>query len=453
MDKLRLKEQVEIIRQAFGYIDRFKNQTFVVKLEGSLVSHPFFPILVKDIVLLHRMGIRIVLVPGAKQRIDEVLETYKIICRTVNGIRISPADSMPLIKMAAFDVCNKIMTLLAESNTTASMGNWVKAHAIGVRDGVDYESTGTVEKVQTDVINTMLGDGLIPIFPNIGWSAKGKPYNISSNELAFAIAAELKAAKLFFITDFGGVPSKKFKIPPAVYVSSDGIISQMTMEEAGSFLDLNAKVKSGPSFDLVSLAYRACKAGVARVHIVDGRVEGLVLKEIFSNRGFGTMIYANQHENIRPLTLADIPEVIGVMEPLVEDQALIPRTTADIEKRLDDYIVYEVDGTIHGCGALHPYPNKSGEIAGIVVDEMYANLGTGRKILQYLIEKASKLKLKTAFVLTTQTEDWFTQFGFTKGTLNDLPAEKASAYNAKRGSKVLLYKLSKHRTARHLLVA
>ncbi|MBD3391826.1 MAG: amino-acid N-acetyltransferase [Chitinivibrionales bacterium] len=452
MNKKRLKEQVETIRQAFGYITRFRGQTFVIKLDSALFGNAYFPILIKDLVLLHQMGIRIVLVPGAKQRIDQILATYNIKTHTVKGVRISPPDAVSYIKMAAFDVCNKLMTLLAENDTHAIIGNWVKARAIGVRDGVDFLSSGTVESLQTDIVRRTLDQGQIPIFPNIGWNAKGKPYNISSNELALALGRELGAAKLFFITGFGGISGRKTRVPPGVYVSSDGTISQMTVTQAGGFLDINASSRQSTALELVSLAYEACRGGIPRVHIVDGRVEGMVLKEIFSNRGFGTMIYANQHENVRPMVPADIPEVLRIMEPSVGEAALVPRTAGQLEKDLEAFAVYEVDGTIHGCGALHAFPGKTGEIAGLAIDQAYANLGSGARIVSYLIEKASTLKLKKLFVLTTQTWDWFASLGFTPGTLNDLPAEKKKAYNRKRKSRVLTYSISPRRTKRPSVV-
>ena len=138
------------------------------------------------------------------------------------------------------------------------------------------------------------------------------------------------------------------------------------------------------------------------------------------------MIYANQHENIRSMTVADIPEVLRIMQPAIEDQILVTRTAADFEEKLEDFAVYEVDGTVHACGAIHTYKDQ-GEIAAIVVDEMYANLGIGKKMIDYLMEKAAQLKLKMVFVLTTQTSDWFSQLGFTRGSISDLPREKQAS--------------------------
>jgi len=447
MDRTKLKEQAEIIRQAFVYINRFKNDTFVIMLDSALIGNDLFPVLIRDLVLLRRMGIRIVLVPGARTRIDEILSTYNIECPWVNGVRVSYHEAIPFIKMAAFDVSNKIMTMLAENEAGAIIGNWVKARGIGVRNGVDFQNSGTVESLQTDILNKVLDEGLIPIFPNIGWSALGKPYNLSSNELAFTISVQMKAAKLFFVTDSGGIQVGSFKIPDEAYVSEVGIISQMTMAQAGQFLDLNQQDDGqNAERDLVSYAYRACKQGVRRVHIVDGKAEGMILQEIFSSQGLGTMIYANRHENIRPMTVADIPGVLSLMQPMIEEGALVARTAEDLTEKLSDYAVYDVDGTLHACGALHTFPDKQGEIAAIVVNEAYESRGIGKKMIDYLIEQATKMKLKSVFVLTTLTADWFKQLGFAEAGVDDLPEQKREKYNKSRNSLILKYPISAQRT-------
>jgi amino-acid N-acetyltransferase len=216
----------------------------------------------------------------------------------------------------------------------------------------------------------------------------------------------------------------------------------VTVEEAGSLIDHNISKTPGKALELLARGYEACRSGVKRVHIIDGRVEGILLKEIFSNRGFGTMIYSNQYENIRQMQHKDIPFVLSIMEDAVEDGCLVPRTAAYLEEKINDYFVYEVDGTLHGCGALHSFSNKTAEISSIAVDGSYTNLGIGNKIVAFLIESASKLKMKTVFVLTTQTSDWFDKLGFTEGTLDDLPAERRETYDKSRNSRIMLYKFS-----------
>lgn len=443
IDLSSLHDQVDTIRTAFSYINRFKGHVFVLRIEGSLLDHPLFPLLIKDIVLLKKMGIKIALVPGARKRIDDLLAASQIVCPTVKGTRITPPEAMPFVEMATFDISNRIMTLLSEGECDAVIGNWVKAHRLGVIDGIDYQCSGVTEKIKIDIVQNLLSAGLVPIFPNIGWSGTGKPYNISSSELAFTVSSALHASKLFFITDFGGISTESFEMPPGVRTTPENVISQLTAPQARSFLDLNRKHETSYHYELVSLAYRACQAGIERVHVIDGREEGMLLKEIFSNRGLGTMIYADPHENIRGAIHADIPDILKIMRPFVKENALIPRRRDELETKIADYAVYEVDGTIHACGALHAFPDKSGEIAGIAVDKMYANYGIGQKLVAFLLEKAAAVSLEKIFLLTTRTADWFLELGFTEGGVDDLPLEKKSAYNKARNSLVLVYDLKR----------
>lgn len=434
-----MKEQVDLIREAFGYIHRFQGKTFVIKIDYSIISHPFFPILVKDLVHLKKMGIRIVLIPGAKERIDEILGQYGITWKSVANIRISTPEAIPFIKMAAFDVANKIMTMLAENKINAVIGNWVRARSLGVCDGVDFQSTGTVEKIELNLIDKVLVEGLIPIFPCIGWSSTGNPYNISSNELAAILSSELQAAKLFFITEFGGIYKKEYKIPENITISEDGLLSRLNLYEAEEFLKLNAGEEQKSGLEVIALSLKACRGGVNRAHIVDGRIEGVILEEIFSNLGSGTMIYSNQYENIRPMVPGDTPQVLRLMQPFFKKGLLLQRSKQDILADCSDYVLYEVDGTIHGCGALHIYPQGQGEVAGIAVDKKYAHLGIGNKIVAFLLEKASRLSLTRIFVLTTQASDWFLQLGFEQGEVKELPEKKRKLYDRSRNSRILIY--------------
>jgi amino-acid N-acetyltransferase len=440
MDSDRMQEQVELIRQVFEYVHLFKGKNIVIKVDGSVMNHPFLPLLVKDLVLLHRQGIQILLVPGAKERIDEVLQRYNLPWESVGGVRISTPEAIPFIKMAAFDVSNRLMTLLAENNASAIIGNWVRARSLGVIRGIDYQDTGTVEKINVELVRKALADGLIPIFPNIGWSSSGKPYNISSNELAYLLAKTLRAEKLFYISRHTGVSVTVYELPEGVPVSSEGVATHLSVDQAREFLNLNAKKREDDLIELIRLGCQACSEGVARVHVVNGEDEGVILKEIFSSRGCGTMIYTNEHENIRGMLLSDVPELLRLMGPYVEEEILLPRTEQDLANQQDHFFVYEVDGIIHACGAMIPSAEERGrgEIAAITVDRTYKGFGIGRRILSYLVDRARSTGIKHLYVLTTQTADWFLQFGFQEGGVQDLPEDKRRDYNRLRNSRILL---------------
>ncbi|THB63562.1 MAG: hypothetical protein D6B26_05935, partial [Spirochaetaceae bacterium] len=167
---------VHIIRDIFSYADRFQGSVFVIQIDYDVIAHPSFPMVLQDLVLLHQIGIRVVLVPGARSHIDEILQRYGIDCPKVNGVRVSSAEAIPFIKMAAFDAANRVMTLLSRHRVTGIIGNWVRSRGLGVIDGVDYEESGKVDAISIDLISSVLDDGLVPIFPCIGWSLIGRPY-------------------------------------------------------------------------------------------------------------------------------------------------------------------------------------------------------------------------------------------------------------------------------------
>jgi len=135
---------------------------------------------------------------------------------------------------------------------------------------------------------------------------------------------------------------------------------------------------------------------------------------------------------------SDIPAVLGIMEPLAEAGVLVKRTAAELGGRLDEFAVYEVDGTIHACGGLHLFPDRTGEICGVAVDDSYENMGTGRRMVAWLMNRAAQAKCRKVFLLTTRASDWFYSIGFKKGTLKDLPKEKRAGYDVRRNSLILV---------------
>jgi amino-acid N-acetyltransferase len=439
MEPEQLREHVETIREVFSYLKQFRGTTFVLKIDVAVLSDPLFSVLVKDVALLHEAGIRIAIAPSAKERIDEVLGTYRLPYTFVNGIRVTSEEAIPFIKMAAFDVSNRVMTMLSANGVTAVIGNWVRARGIGVIDGVDYKSAGVVESVRVDTVRKMLDDGVIPIFPCIGWSSVGTPYNISSNELAVVVATSLGAEKLFFLTAREGYSASSFTVPETVPVAPDGRLANFSLSDLDEFFAVNPGRET--DLELLRRARRACAAGVERVHILDGRGEGVILKETFSNLGTGTMVYSNRYGGIRPMALKDVSDVLRIMRPFVERGILVPRSEAQLEEAWQDFIVFEVDDSVHACAALHEYPEGIAEIAAIAVDEHYLHLGVGPKLVDFLCERARRKGLPSVFVLTTQTGDWFQKLGFDESDPSVLPEKKRQSYNLQRKSRIFVKRL------------
>ncbi len=428
---------MQAIREVFGYLRRYRDHVFVFKIDDLLMSKPLFSLLIKDIVLLQKIGVRIVLVPGAKHSIDKVLKTYKVNSTMKDDVRITTEEAMPLVKLGASNVTNTLISLLTENGANGVVGNWVRARAMGVLNGLDYQHTGRVEKVDVNLINNMLEDGLIPIVPNIGWNLVGKDYNLNSSELAVAIAKALRATKLFFIGGDTGIPVVAEAGFADAGEKSTGFFSNLDLEEGALLLkDFSSSLKSDHR-ELVALAMDACAAGVDRVHFINGSLDGILLQEVFSSAGHGTMFYANQYDKIRSAKPSDIPEILRIMQPYVDDGILVQRSAEMLAAELDNFVVFKVDATVHGCAGLKLHPDKKAELYAVVVDGAYTGQGTGRKIVSYLLDKARKAGVKNVFLLTTQTSDFFMRNGFREVPLTVLPADLQAAYNPDRNSRVL----------------
>jgi amino-acid N-acetyltransferase len=438
----RPEGSIQAIREVFGYLRRYHDQVFVIKIDDALMERPLFPLLVRDIVLLHETGIRIVLVPGAKSSIDAVLAKYGVKTRAVGGVRVTSSEAMPLVKLGASSIANALLSLLSENEAHGVVGNWVRARALGVVGGVDYKHTGRVEKINTELMRGMLEDGLIPIVSNIGWNSVGQDYNLNSSELAVAVARALKATKLFFVGEQSGIPvvaDCRFAEPDEI---RSGLFSNLDRKEGEALLRDFPAVLKPFARELITHALRALEGGVERVHVVGGARDGILLQEVFSSAGQGTMFYLDAYDHIHPAQVSDIPEILRIMQPYVDEGVLVQRTAEDLSRDLAHYTVYKIDDVLHGCGALKPIGSKTGpgaaELLALVVDPAYANRGTGGKIVDYLVQKARKSGIKKVFLLTTQTSDFFLRMGFRETPVTALPPERRKTWNPTRNSRVLM---------------
>jgi amino-acid N-acetyltransferase len=418
MQEQVVRLEAEHIRSVLRYMDRFKNTVAVIHLDDRLIDTPLYTSYIRDIHLIYQAGLRVLIVPGARRRIDEILTASGISWEIRRGSRVTSEEAIPLIKMAAFDVSNRVMTALAVERRTAVIGNWVRARRYGVLDGVDYGAAGEVDKIDLAAVRTILDNGFIPIFPCIGWNAAGKPFNISSVRLATEIAVQCGADKLFFITAEAQVEQQA-----------------LSLEETQALVD-TAPETAGGILPLLRAGLESCRQGVTRSHILDGAIDGALPCEVFSDLGSGTMIYQNEYGGIRNMQSEDVPGVCSLMRPFVERGILLPRSQAKIAAEYKDYVVFELDGSIRACAALHLYDASQADIAALAVNEAFARMGTGPKLLRFLLDRARQVKVRSVFALTTQTGDWFEQCGFRQGDIATLPDKRRAAWNPARGSKL-----------------
>lgn len=420
------------LRGILQYIPRFRDKVFVLAIDGAVVTDENFANLLLDVAVLRSLNIRVVVVHGAGAQIQALATEQSIKPSNLDGTGVTDEATLKLALTAANRLTHEILEGLAANDLRAAATNAIIAHPMGILQGVDNLFTGKVERVDTEMLAKLLDSGIIPVLPPLGFDGDGKTYRVNSDGVAVAVASALKSAKLIFITTADGI-----KV-------GESIIRQMPVADLESSLALQ---KAGFHADTVSKAVHAvaaCKAGVPRVHIINGRVDEGLLAEVFSNEGIGTLIYANEYQQIRRALKKDIRSILNLTKASMDSAELVKRTRATIEKQLGDYYLFEIDKNTVACVALHVYPEqKTGELAFLYVSQSHENQGIGRKLIQFVENKAKELGLGELVTLSTQAFTYFqSKGGFTEGTPENLPPARREKYEQSgRNSKVLVKKL------------
>ena len=423
-------------RQASPYINAFRGRIFVITFGGECVADPAFAGLIHDIALLNSLGVRLVLVHGARPQIEERLRERDAEIRYVNGLRITDATALACVKEAAGTVRVEIEALLSMGLANSPMagarirvasGNFVTAKPVGIREGVDYYHTGEVRRIDADSIRQRLDDGNIVVLSPLGYSPTGEIFNLTAVEVATATAGALNADKLVHLIEAPGLADVRKRL-----------LRQLTLPEAKQFLAHPESLNDETAAALQS-AVAACHNGVRRAHLLDRRIDGALLLELFTRDGIGTMVTADIYEGTRRATIDDIGGLLGLIKPMEEAGILVPRSRELLEIEIDRFTVVERDGTIIACAGFYPFAEKkAAEIACFVIHPDYQGMGYGTALLQRLELEAELLGIEHLFVLTTRTSHWFRERGFRPGTLQDLPVARRRLYNFQRNSKVYI---------------
>jgi amino-acid N-acetyltransferase len=422
-------------RSVAPYFHAFRGKTFVVAFGGELVAEDRFVTLAHDLNLLHSAGIRIVLVHGSRPQIEAGLRARRSRSRYHKGLRVTDAVALECVKAAVGWLRVEIDALLslglpntpmagAAINTVS--GNFIAAQPMGVHDGVDYQHTGSVRKVDAQAIRGCLEAGNIVVVSPIGYSPTGEVFNLSMEDVAVATAAALGASKLVFFSD-------------AALLDADGrVLPELSANEAERLLARGQHLTADTRLYLAH-AVEAVRAGVERSHVISRSVEGALLLELFTHEGSGSMITADKLERLRAATIDDVGGILRLLEPLEADGTLVRRGRELLEREIGRFVVLEHDRLIVGCAALYPFPRaRAGELAGLAVRPEHRRVGHGEKLLGAIESQARAKGMKRLFVLTTRASQWFVERGFAPASPDVLPAEKRALYNWQRRSKVLV---------------
>jgi len=420
------------LRGILRYIPQFRDKTFIINVDGAIVTDENFTNLLVDIAVLRSLNIHVVLVHGASAQIRALARETGRAPSNLDGTGITDEATLQLALTAANRLTHEILEGLAANDLRAACTNAVIAHPAGILHGVDQLFTGKVERVDTELLQRLLAQGIIPILPPLGFDGEGKTYRVNSDGVALAAAEALKAAKLMFITSHDGIRV------------GERIIRQMPLADLESVLTLQRQAIHPDLLSKAIHAAAACKAGVPRVHVINGSLPEGLLAEVFTNEGVGTLIYGNEFQQIRRALKKDIRSILNLTRGSVESEELVKRTRPAIEKQLADYYIFEIDKNPVACVALHTWPELGkGELACLYVSSAHENQGIGRKLVQFVENKARELGLQELIALSTQAFTWFqSKGGFAEGTPDDLPPARREKYDQSgRHSKILLKKL------------
>jgi len=420
------------LRGILQYIPRFREKTFILALDGAIVTDENFANILLDVAVLRSLNIRVVLVHGAAAQIRALSAEQKIAASNLDGAGITDAATLKLALTAANRLTHEILEGLSANDLRAACTNAIIAHPLGIIQGVDHLFTGKVERVDTELLQSLLAQGVVPVLPPLGFDGDGKTYRVNSDAVAVAVADALKAVKLIYITTTDGLHCQ------------GKLIRQMIVGELSGLLEKNRCEFAPEAMSKAQHAAAACRAGVQRVHIINGQVDEGLLAEVFSNEGIGTLIYANEYQQIRPAKKKDVRAIQLLTASAVQSDELIKRTRTVIEKNLTDYYIFEIDKNPVACVALHVYPEqKQGELACLYVNASHENQGIGRKLIQFIENKARELELTELITLSTQAFTYFqSKGGFAEGTPEHLPPARREKYeHSGRNSKVLVKKL------------
>ena len=420
------------LREILRYVPQFRDKIFVISLDGAAVAHDNFANLLLDIHLLRSLRIGVVLVHGASQQIAELAAQTGKQVSNADGTGITDEITLDLAITASNRISHEILEGLSVHDLRGAYCNAVTAHPAGILKGVNQQWTGRVDAVDVGMLESLLKADIVPVIPPLGCDGEGFTYRLNSDSVAVEVARGLHAAKLVYLT-----------MAPGIRIG-EGVPRQLSVDEAQDLLKNQRERIHPEDVSKLEQAARAAKAGVPRVHVIDGREEEGLLAEVFSNEGIGTLVHANEYQSIRKAMKKDVRAIHALIQAGIESDELLRRTRTEIEKQIDDFYLFEVDRTPVACCALHRYPEtQTGEVACVYVDGRYENQGIGLKLIRFAEEQARAAGLQKMFCLSTQAVNYFVQKGgYSLAAPEDLPSNRREQYDRSgRKSQVLTKKL------------
>lgn len=444
--KIRSTALVKGFRQSAPYVNAHRGKIMVVMLGGEAIADKNFTNIISDLALLHSLGVKIVLVHGARPQINHILAKNNYTTPYHKGIRVTDEDALSLVMQAAGQLQHAITARLSMSLNNTPMagtqlnvvsGNFVISQPLGIDDGVDYCHSGRIRRIDIEGINRMLDQGSIVLLGPIASSVTGECFNLLSEEVATQVAIRLKAEKLIgFCSEQGIIDEQGNAIAELFPADVEQLLQRLETD-----IDHSQDSSSG-TLRFLRASVSACRAGVPRSHLISYKEDGALIQELFSFDGIGTQIVMASAEQVRLAQIDDIGGIFDLIRPLEEQGILVRRSREQLEQEIHKFTIIDKDGLLIGCAALYPYPEEGmAEMACVAIHTEYRDGNRGLLLLNHMKQQAKSMGLDRLFVLTTHSLHWFREQGFNEVGVESLPIAKQSLYNYQRRSKILVLHL------------
>lgn len=419
-------EFITTLRQSSRYIEAHRGKTCVIHVPGELLlTQESRKQLSQDIGLLHNLGLKIVLVMGATPQIDNAFNKAGIAWETHQQFRITRSDMLDVFQQTIGQVRSELEASFSRASCMQSnplpltSGNWVISQPKGVIDGIDFQHTGKLRKINHEAIAANLKAGQIALLTPLAYSLTGETFNLNTLEQACEVSAALCADKLMIFTtpqEIGGLP-KQLSLPEL----------ETALEKADN-----------PFQERLLKQLKKTGSSVKRIHLMDKQDPSAILIELFTRDGAGTLIFSDRYHQVRPAQIEDVGGIIELIAPLEAEGVLVKRSRERLELEIENFVVLERDADIIGCAALYAHDSGFAELACLAVHPLYQGHELGSELLNTIETRARELGIHSLFLLTTHTHHWFIEHGFRLGEVASLPDHKQSLYNFTRNSKVLI---------------
>jgi amino-acid N-acetyltransferase len=413
------------LRGILKYVPQFRDRVFVVTIDGEIIDSPNFSNILLDLAVLRSLNVKLVVCHGASYQVRKLARERGVVVTNTAGDGVTDDPTLELSIDAATRLNNEVMRGLTSVDLNAAYANAVIGGPMGIIQGIDYRHTGKILRVDAELLEMFVKEGIVPVIPPLGFDADGNTYRINSDAIAVRVAQDLGAVKIIFLTTTEGV-----------YYQGD-LIRQVSAAHTREMLRNRPEITPPAVRSIVEYSADACRAGIPRIHVLNGRHNEALLTEVFSSEGIGTMIYSDDYTVTRPANRRDSRRLLGLLHESGSSPEESAQAAELMRQRPENFWLLEIDENPVACLGLKLYPEeRKAEIDALFVSSGHANRGYARQLLSRCEARCAEQGIHRVAIADTSLHDYFHQLeGWETGALQDLPRFRRKELKADAGER------------------